>query len=193
MKRRAVGWCLGLALAGIAAWACGMQSPAPAQKEDIRASSTGSGGKTTMHISSPAFEPGGEIPALYTCDGEDIAPPLKWTEVPKEAKSLALVCEDPDAPVGTWLHWLVVNLPPDCEGLPEGGRLPEGAVQIVNDFGRPSYGGPCPPSGTHRYFFKLFALDVPELNGLTRENFAGELLGHALGTAEVMGRYTRRR
>ena len=112
-----------------------------------------------MEIKSPAFSEGQAIPSKYTCDGKDVSPPITWSETPRGTKSLALIADDPDAPMGTWVHWVIYNLPPGTRQLPEelptDGRLPDGTIQGKTDFGRAGYGGPCPPSGTHRYFFRL--------------------------------------
>ena len=118
-----------------------------------------------MQLMSSSFKDGNHIPSIYTCDGKDISPPLSWTGLPAEAKSLALVCDDPDAPAGTWVHWVAWNLPAETtelkEALPTKKEFPNGMRQGKNDFDRIGYGGPCPPSGVHRYFFKLYALDNP--------------------------------
>jgi len=116
-----------------------------------------------MEITSPAFAPNGEIPAAHTCEGADSAPALTFANVPPAAKSLALVVDDPDAPDPkaprtVWVHWVVYNLPASTKGLPDGGKLPAGAHEGLNDFKHPTWGGPCPPIGRHRYFFKLYAL-----------------------------------
>jgi len=149
-------------------------------------------------LSSPAFEPEGAIPRKFTCDGEDISPPLEWEGVPNDAESLALILDDPDAPRGTWVHWVVYNLEPGLTGLPEGavaradGR-PMG-VQGRNDFRRNNYGGPCPPSGpAHRYFFKLYALDtVLDLEaGATKAELEAAMQGHTLAQGQLMGTYGR--
>ncbi|MCX7722324.1 MAG: YbhB/YbcL family Raf kinase inhibitor-like protein, partial [Verrucomicrobiae bacterium] len=118
-----------------------------------------------IQVTSPAFQDGKPIPSKYTCDGEDVSPPLNWTNVPPEAKSLVLISDDPDAPVGTWVHWVLYDLPPTTaglsEGVPKSSELPNGAKQGINDFRRIGYGGPCPPPGKpHRYYFKLYALDT---------------------------------
>lgn len=115
-----------------------------------------------MKITSPSFQENAFIPSKYTCDGENINPPLVISDVSADAKSLALIVDDPDAPVGTFVHWLVWNIPPRVGEIKEG-SLPEGSIQGTNDFGKKEYGGPCPPSGTHRYFFRLYALNQ-ELN-----------------------------
>jgi len=147
-----------------------------------------------MKIMSSDFNQGERIPVLFTCDDRDISPHLAWEDVPAGTKSLALIVDDPDAPMGTWVHWLVCDIPPDVREIPRG-TVPAGARQVRNDFGRPEYGGPCPPSGTHRYFFKLYALDVPKLGGmpgkLDKRSFYEEVEKHAVGKAELMGTYSR--
>ena len=152
-----------------------------------------------MEITSSAFTHGGTIPAKYTCDGPDVSPPLAWSGVPEGTRSLILICDDPDAPMGTWVHWVVVNIPPNMTGFPEGvsgANLDEqGIVQGMTDFRRSDYGGPCPPSGTHRYYFKLYALDT--ILGLdskaTKKQVESAMKGHILTEAQLMGRYARQR
>jgi Raf kinase inhibitor-like YbhB/YbcL family protein len=155
------------------------------------------GSDMTITITSSAFAEGGMIPRKHTCDAEDISPDLKWSGVPKEARSLALVCDDPDAPVGTWVHWVLFNVPPDITGLAVGiapdATLKIGARHGKNDFGRLGYGGPCPPGGTHRYFFKLYALDTL-LNldsGSTKAQLLAAMKGHILAEGQLMGKYKR--
>ena len=150
-----------------------------------------------LKITSQAFEEGGMIPKKYTCDGEDISLPLKWDSVPKDTKSLALINDDPDAPMGIWVHWVIFNIPPNVTELPEDVPskevLDNGAKQGTTDFGRVGYGGPCPPSGTHRYYFKLYALDT-ELNlkpGITKQQLLKAMEGHILAEAQLMGKYKR--
>ena len=120
--------------------------------------------KMALTITSSAFVEGGMIPKKYSCDDADVSPPLAIGGVPEGSKSLALIADDPDAPVGIWVHWVLYNLPPDtkilAEGMPTDAALKNGAKQGITDFGRPGYGGPCPPSGTHRYYFKVYALDA---------------------------------
>lgn len=152
-----------------------------------------------MEVKSPAFLTGNLIPAQYTCDGEDISPPLQWDAPPPGAKSFALVVEDPDAPNRPFTHWVLYNLPAECSQLPENiakaSNLLKNAVQGKNDFGNLGFGGPCPPSGSHRYFFKLFALSQA-LNlppGATKRDLLKAMDGHVLDTAELMGRYARQR
>ncbi len=151
----------------------------------------------TLSLSSPVFEAGGMIPSTYTCDGADISPPLQWQNVPAEAKSLALICDDPDAPVGTWVHWVLYELPGSETGLPEAvppqEQLANGAKQGLNDFRKIGYGGPCPPSGVHRYFFKLYALDdflhLPP--GVTKSQLLKAMEGHILVQTQLVGKYQR--
>ncbi len=150
-----------------------------------------------MQLTSEAFETGGMIPAKYTCDGLDVSPPLRWADPPAGVKSYALIADDPDAPVGTWVHWVLWNIPADARGLeenlPKTAALPNGAQQGTTDFRRIGYGGPCPPSGTHRYFFKLYALDTMlELpSSATKRDLEGAMQGHILGQGELMGKYRR--
>ncbi len=158
----------------------------------------GAGGGS-MELKSSAFQPGGMIPANYTCDGEDISPPLNWSDPAAGTKGFALISDDPDAPVGTWVHWVMWNIPASAraldENLPKTASLANAAKQGTTDFRRIGYGGPCPPSGTHRYFFKLYALDTT-LNlpsSTTKQDLEKAMLGHILGQAELMGKYQRRR
>lgn len=145
-----------------------------------------------MQIASSAFLPNEIIPTKYTCDGEDISPPLAFTDVPEETKSLSLIVDDSDAPAGTWVHWVAWNIDPTTEALEEG-RLPAGTEEGINDFGKTGYGGPCPSSGTHRYFFKLYALDTAfDLPASTdKEALLAAIEGHILAQAELVGRYSR--
>ena len=146
-----------------------------------------------LRISSQAFEHNGYIPSRYSCDGNDINPPLAIDHVPVEAKSLALIVDDPDAPVGMWVHWVVWNIDPATKEIAED-HVPRDAAQGKNDWKRNSYGGPCPPSGVHRYFFKVYALDT-KLNlgaGTTKKELEKAMHGHILATAELIGLYKRR-
>jgi Raf kinase inhibitor-like YbhB/YbcL family protein len=152
--------------------------------------------KMTIHLSSSAFAEGGMIPKEYTCSGADKSPPLEWTGVPPSAHALALICDDPDAPVGTFSHWVVHDLPPETTKLAEGispETGPPALRQGKNDFGKLGYGGPCPPSGTHRYFFRLYALDAPLNVGpaATRVTVLKAIEGHILAEGRLMGRYAR--
>lgn len=150
----------------------------------------------TLTLTSPAFSHNEEIPSIYTCDGKNISPPLVWSDVPKEAKSLALIVDDPDAPGRTWVHWVLYNLPPESKGFPEGVRaqqLPAGTKEGLNDFRSSGYGGPCPPSGKHRYFHKLYALDtiLPDLGVPAKAKLEKAMRGHILAEAELVGSYAR--
>ena len=152
-----------------------------------------------MQLTSTAFTEGAAIPPKHTCDGTNSSPPLKWSGVPAEAKSLALIADDPDAPMGTWVHWVVYDLPPSttelAEGVAKSQFIPGGARQGLNDFRHLGYGGPCPPHGkAHRYFFKLYALDTP-LNlkpGATKREVEGAMAEHILAEGHLMGTYQRR-
>ncbi len=150
-----------------------------------------------IKITSSAFEDGGLIPAKYTCDGADISPPLQWDAVPEGTRSIALICDDPDAPMGTWVHWVLFNLPGDAkelaQNIPTEETLPNGAKQGVNDFGRVGYGGPCPPGGTHRYFFKIYALDteVGLQAGADKRQLLKAMEGHILSQGQLIGKYKR--
>jgi hypothetical protein len=149
-------------------------------------------------LHTQAFTPGGEIPARYTCSGPDISPSLRWTDAPSGTQALALIVDDPDAPGGTFTHWLVYAIPPSTQALPEelpkSERLPEGILQGRNDFGRVGYGGPCPPPGKpHHYVFKLFALGtaLPLKPGARRDALESAMKGHILEEARLSGTYRR--
>ena len=150
-----------------------------------------------FEITSTAFQPNGMIPTKYTCDGEDVSPPLAWKEAPAGTESFALISDDPDAPGKTWVHWVLYNVPATANGLPEGG-LQSGVIDAgeegSTDFGRVGYGGPCPPSGVHRYYFKLYALDTTLSlpSSTTRKDLEKAMQGHTLAQAELMGKYSRR-
>jgi Raf kinase inhibitor-like YbhB/YbcL family protein len=145
-----------------------------------------------MKLTSPDFNEGSDIPERFTCDGQDISPTLRIDGVPQAAKSLALIMDDPDAPVGTFTHWLLWNLRPDQSEIAS--DSPPEAVQGLTDFGGSKYGGPCPPSGVHRYYFKLYALDTT-LNlppRSKRKALDAAIKGHVIGEAMLMGRYARK-
>lgn len=146
-----------------------------------------------MEISSPAFENNSQIPSKYTCDGQDINPPLEIKNIPERTQSLVLIVDDPDAPMGTFLHWLVFNINPDASIIDEN-SIPQGGIQGRNDFGKENYGGPCPPSGTHRYFFKIFALDkkLDLKAGAKLKEVEKAMEGHILDKAELIGIYQRK-
>ncbi len=153
-----------------------------------------------LTLTSSAFAPGEKIPSKYTCEGDDLSPPLAFAGVPEGARSLALIVDDPDAPDPNapklvWVHWVVFNLAPDSQGLPEDASragLPEGAVTGVNDWKRTSYGGPCPPIGRHRYFHKLYALDITlPAKPLSKPQLEATMKGHVLAQAELIGTYQK--
>lgn len=145
-----------------------------------------------MKITSPSFAHNQNIPPKYTCDGENINPPLQFSDIPVDAKSLVLISDDPDAPIGTWVHWTIWNIDPETTEIAEN-NVPAGAIEGTTSFGETGYGGPCPPSGVHRYFFKLYALDT-ELDLPTsakKEDLEKAIQQHILASAEVIGLYTR--
>src|SRR5512146_2466030 len=154
-----------------------------------------------LALTSPDFLPGGEIPALFTCEGRDLSPALDWTDVPETAKSLVLIVDDPDAPDPkaprtTWVHWVLYDIPASAAALPKaagGNSLPLGTREGLNDWKRTGYGGPCPPIGRHRYFHKLYALDAPlgNLGHPTKAALERAMRGHILEQAELVGTYQR--
>ncbi|MDO8519763.1 MAG: YbhB/YbcL family Raf kinase inhibitor-like protein [Deltaproteobacteria bacterium] len=147
-------------------------------------------------INSSAFDVNGLIPNKYTCDGRDVSIPLSWSGIPAGTKSITLIMDDPDAPVGTWDHWILFNMPSGTTELPEDIKnLPAGTRQGKNSWGKTGYGGPCPPDKEHRYFFKLYALDsLLELKeGVAKKDLEKAMQGHILGKAELIGRYDRPR
>lgn len=154
----------------------------------------------SLNLISSAFSDGAGIPAIHTCDGSDVSPPLAWSGLPPATKSLALIVDDPDAPdpaapQTTWVHWLLYNLPADASGLPQGvSALPAGTREGVNDWQRTGYGGPCPPIGRHRYFFKLYALDavLPDLGTPDKAALERAMHGHVLGQTQLLGLYQHR-
>ena len=150
-------------------------------------------GGAKMKITSSAFQQGGNIPSKFSCDGANTSPPLEIGDVPSGAKSLVLIVDDPDAPSGLFTHWAVWNISPQTSTIAEG-STPKG-VQGTNDFGKSGYGGPCPPSGTHRYYFKIFALDR-ELDlpfGAKRGQIDAAMKGHVVAQGQLMGRYARKK
>ena len=156
------------------------------------------GGSVSFRISSSEFNASQTIPKKFTCEGSDVSPPLSWSGAPEGTKNFALIVDDPDAPAGTWVHWVLYNLPADAKELPEGmakqEQLPSGALQGRNDFHKIGYGGPCPPPGTpHRYFFKLYALDTKlDLKaGAGKADVERAMKGHVLAQAELVGKYGR--
>jgi Raf kinase inhibitor-like YbhB/YbcL family protein len=161
------------------------------------------GGGMSLSLTSTAFQNGGAIPSVHTCEGKDTSPPLAWSGVPAGAKSLALIVDDPDAPDPgapkmTWVHWVLYGIPPAASGLPgavASKDLPAGTREGTNDFKRTAYGGPCPPIGRHRYFFKLYALDavLPDLGAPTKGKLEKAMEGHVLEKAELVGTYQKKR
>lgn len=153
-----------------------------------------------MKLTSTAFAPGGEIPARYTCEGQDVSPPLTWRDAPATTQSVALIVDDPDAPDPaapkmTWVHWVQYNLPPAGELAEAVRTLPPGTLLGLNDWKRTGYGGPCPPIGQHRYFFKAYALDtaLPDLHRPTKAQLEQAMQGHVLAQAELIGTYQKQR
>lgn len=151
----------------------------------------------TMVVTSPAFNEGGLIPRQYTCDGIDVSPPLQWSNVPEGTAAFAVINDDPDAPGGTWVHWVLFNLPADTRNLPESiapsDTLPNGAKQGRNDFRKIGYGGPCPPGGTHRYLFKIYALSemIAADAGITKTELLTAMQGRILAEGQLTGKYRR--
>jgi Raf kinase inhibitor-like YbhB/YbcL family protein len=161
------------------------------KKEDTSLSQEGAP-DMIIQITSSAFKEGDKIPRLYTCDDKNVSPPFAWTGVPSNTVSLAIIMDDPDAPAGTWVHWVLFNLKPNLTGLEQGNS--GGGVEGQNDFGRAGYGGPCPPSGSnHRYFIKIYALDtVLDLKaGATKAQVESLMKGHILAQGQLMGKYGR--
>jgi Raf kinase inhibitor-like YbhB/YbcL family protein len=150
-----------------------------------------------LELTSTAFAPGQPIPRKYTCDGENVSPPLRWSDPPQGTQSLALICDDPDAPAGIWVHWVLYNLLTKAralaEAVPPNADLPDGSRHGKNSGGRLGYSGPCPPSGTHRYFFKLYALDtvLNLASGADKNQLLQAMQGHILAQTELMGTYKR--
>ena len=169
---------------------CGLTAGAAAQER---------GGAMAFQVQSSAFKAGSEIPQKFTCQGSDISPALSWSGAPAGTKSFALIADDPDAPAGTWVHWVLYDLPASttqlAENVPKTEKGPGGGTQGMNDFKKSGYGGPCPPPGNaHRYFFKLYALDT-SLNlkpGASKADLEKAMKGHILAQAELMGTYKRR-
>jgi hypothetical protein len=153
----------------------------------------------SIAVTSPAFASMAPIPQKYTCDGADISPPLQWAGIPPQAKSIVCISDDPDAPMGTWVHWVVYDIPPTIDSLgedqPKTDTLACGARQGKTDFGKIGYGGPCPPGGTHRYFFKIYALDamLNLASGKTKHDIEKAMKGHILSQGELIGAYSRKR
>lgn len=147
-----------------------------------------------LTLTSMSFQHNTKIPSTYTCDGANISPPLNWTDVPQGTRSFVLICDDPDAPVETWVHWVLFNIPANVDQLEEAlTTLPAGASSGMTSFKKLSYGGPCPPSGTHRYFFKLYALDAALSlgSGASKAEIEDAMKKHILGQTQLIGLYQR--
>ena len=172
--------------------ACSSEQKAAPEQEAAVVSDT-----PTFDVTSSAFQQGAAIPARYTCDGDNVSPPIAWTAVPEGTQSIAVISDDPDAG-GTWVHWVLYGIPPETtrlgEDVPARDTLDDGSSHGASDFRRRSYGGPCPPSGTHRYFFKVYALDteVDLAPGATKATLLETMEGHVLASGELMGTYQRR-
>ena len=155
----------------------------------------------SLNLTSIVFAHGGEIPSTYTCEGQDISPPLAWSGIPPNAKSLTLIVDDPDAPNPaapkmTWVHWVLYNIPTSVSSLPEAAKqLPAGTLLGLNDWKRTGYGGPCPPIGRHRYFHKLYALDMvlPDLDRPSKVVLEAQMKGHVIAQTELIGTYKKRK
>jgi Raf kinase inhibitor-like YbhB/YbcL family protein len=167
-------------------------APAPTLTTNVRQET-----RMEIKLMSAAFKEGQPIPRGYTCDGTNVSPPLEWTGVPKSATTLAIVCDDPDAPAGTWVHWVLFNLPSDVigtvENTPQTETLLGGGMQGLNDFKKIGYGGPCPPRGRHRYFFKIYALDseLPLKPGASKADLEKAMEGHIVAQGQLIGTYSR--
>ncbi len=171
----------------------------PNDSQPINPQQPASNAKPQIKVTSNAFTDGAMIPAKYSCDGENASPHLKWENMPANAKTIAIIADDPDAPGGTWVHWLIFNLPANVKELPDG-VAPEGnasavARQGTNDFKKIGYGGPCPPSGVHRYFFKVYGLDTElSLNaGATKEDLMKAMEGHVVAEGQIVGKYEKKK
>lgn len=183
-----------LLLVSVMAWSCAKETQPPANQ--VTPGPPRKAASPQIEVTSTAFKEGEAIPRPYTCDGINISPPLEWTRA-AEAKTLAIICNDPDAPSGAFTHWLVYNLPPATmgviENMPAQEKVVGGGAQGKNDFGKVGYGGPCPPKGAHRYFFKVYALDVelPVKHGATKDQLMKAMEGHILAQGQLMGTYAR--
>ncbi len=149
--------------------------------------------KPSVTVTSSAFKANEAIPSEYTCDGGEKSPPLSWSNIPSDAKSIAILVDDPDAPKGTFTHWIVTNIPPSETSISAGGALPQGAVAAKNDKGATGYAGPCPPTGTHHYHFQVYALDTTIARPTSRADFMKKVKGHILAEGELVGTYERQK
>jgi Raf kinase inhibitor-like YbhB/YbcL family protein len=186
---------------GIVVLCCSCGSGQSSEKASIAPQSTSQGLSasliSTLALTSSAFSSGDSIPRKYSCDGDDVSPPLAWGDVPQDTASLALIVDDPDAPAGTWVHWVLFNIPTETralqEDVPAEAELPDGSTHGANSWKRMGYGGPCPPGGTHRYFFRLYALDskLDLAAGATKQDVLDAMEGHVLAQGECMGTFSR--
>ena len=185
---------LSVALFTLSFLACANR-PQPTAQQPAAVKSTPD--KAEIRLMSAAFKEGQAIPRPYTCDGVNVSPPLEWSGVPQSAKTLAIICDDPDAPAGTWVHWVLYNLPADkigmIENTPATEKLAGGGMQGTNDFKKIGYGGPCPPGDTHRYFFKIYALDseLPLQPGVTKAELLKAMEVHIVAQGQLTGTYSR--
>jgi Raf kinase inhibitor-like YbhB/YbcL family protein len=183
-----------LALLVLSLTVSGCSKPAPTKTQTVVNSVPD---KAEIKLTSTAFKEGEAIPRGYTCDGANVSPPLEWAGVPKSAKSISIVADDPDAPGGTWAHWLIYNLPADniglVENLPATEKIAAGGFQGTNDFKKIGYGGPCPPSGTHHYVFRIYAIDseLPLRAGMTKAELLKAMEGYIVMQGQLMGTYRR--
>jgi Raf kinase inhibitor-like YbhB/YbcL family protein len=181
---------------GIALLCLGLLASCVARADDGKPKQSPTQG-AKMKLTSTAFTQGSAIPRKHSCEGGDVAPALTWSDVPEQTRSLALIVDDPDAPdpaapKTTWVHWVLLEIPKVAAGLPEGGKLPPGTREGLNDWKRTGYGGPCPPIGRHRYFFKLYALDANlDVARPTKAELEAAMKGHVLARAELMGTYQK--
>lgn len=159
----------------------------------VPATALAHGKPQTLSVTSSAFNANEAIPAEYTCDGTEMSPPLQWSAVPADTKSIAILVEDPDAPKGTFTHWLVTNIAPTTTELSKDANLPTGAVAMKNGKGATGYAGPCPPTGMHHYHFRVFALDEAKVKATTRDAFLAEIKHHTLASGDLVGTYEKRK
>jgi Raf kinase inhibitor-like YbhB/YbcL family protein len=184
-------------ICSILAFLCSCSSKPSPNSNEIKPSDKTVEPKTEIRLISTAFNDGEMIPGKYTCDGANVSPPLSWSGVPANAKALALICDDPDAPGKTWVHWVVYDLPAGTGSLPENvsneANIATGGKQGTSDFRKVGYDGPCPPSGAHRYYFKIYALDGPTpLNpGATKDQLLKAIEGHVVAQGQLLGKYQR--
>lgn len=159
----------------------------------VPATALAHGKPQTLSVTSSAFGNNEAIPAEFTCDGAEMSPPLSWSKVPADTKSIAILVDDPDAPKGTFTHWLVTGIEPTTTSIGKEGNVPAGAIAMKNSKGTTGYAGPCPPTGVHHYHFRVFALDVTSVKAMTRSDFLKEIKPHTLASGELIGTYEKRK